>query len=181
MTVNTFDFQECMTMSDGVDAGADVRRIMTKNVSGVLNVFRAHKINDKSGIDWWAEHSSGKMIAVDLKVNRVEWKSRDGRTCLPLETWSNVERRHLGWTLRPEKKTDYVLWTFQDTGRWCLVPFLMLCRVFFDRKDGWSESFLVKRQFTRVGNGGYHSECVFVPIREVWAAIYQTFAGMNAA
>lgn len=148
MTANMFDFQACMTMSEGVDAGADVRQIMTKNVSGVLNVFRAHKINDKSGIDWWAEHSSGKMIAIDLKVNRVEWKphikSGDKRTCLPLETWSNVERKNVGWTLQPEKKTDYVLWTFQDTGRWCLVPFLMLCRVFRDKKDEWMQDFFGK-------------------------------------
>jgi hypothetical protein len=43
--------------------------------------------------------------------------------------------------------------------------------------QAWREQHKTRQQFTPRQSGGYHSECVFVPRREVWAEIYRTFGG----
>lgn len=177
MIAKVYRFDDMLCMSQGKTEACTVKQIMVENVPGILNVFPAHSTNDKNGTDWWAEHASGKMLSIDAKVRSKDFGKKD----VALETWSNVERKNPGWTVCESKRTDYVLWTWTDTGRWCLVPFPMLCAAFRVNMEDWVGRYRVARQFTPVGASGYHSECVFVPIREVWAAIYQAFAGMHAA
>jgi hypothetical protein len=69
------------------------------------------------------------------------------------------------------------LWLWKDTGRWCMIPFPMLCTVFRENVDNWKQRYKVARQYTPRACGGYHSECVFVDRCEVWAAIYKRFSG----
>lgn len=83
----------------------------------------------------------------------------------------------VGWTRDPNKRCDYILWLWQDTGRFCLVPFQMLCKVFSGNWMNWKSQFKTRKQKTRRASGDYHSECVFVPRREVWAEIYRQFGG----
>jgi hypothetical protein len=92
-----------------------------------------------------------------------------------------IERRKIGWTRDPSKRTDFVLWHWQDTGRWCLVPFPMLCKVFGEFCPAWASpgsGYRRARQFTP--DGRYHSECVFVPRQVVWDAILERFGGATA-
>jgi len=71
-----------------------------------------------------------------------------------------------------------VLWLWADTKRFCLVPFPMLCKVFEQQWQAWSKHYKTRQQFTpRSGGSGYRSECVFVPRKEVWAAIYRQYGG----
>jgi hypothetical protein len=39
----------------------------------------------------------------------------------------------------------------------------------------WATFRKVRRQYTK--DRGYHSECVFVPRREIWSEIYRRFSG----
>jgi hypothetical protein len=173
-----YDFNERMQMSDGVAALSDVASILMCQIPGAVSVRRAASVNDKQGVDWWVELSSARHIAVDAKVRQSDWAaSHPEEDDLALETWSVVEKHIQGWTRDTEKRCDYVLWLWADTGRFCLVPFPMLCRVFGQKWDTWRNQYKTRKQFTRRGDSGYHSECVFVPRRVVWASIYRQFGG----
>lgn len=175
MTATTYRFDDTMQMSKGVAESADVRGILCANIPGIVNVHPAHVTNDKNGTDWWAEHCCGKMLSVDAKIRSKDF----GKNDLALETWSNMERHVPGWTLRDDKRTDYILWLWKDTRRWCLLPFPFLCAAFKKHKDFWIAQYGTSNQFTSDATPPFHSQCIFVPIREIWAAIYRMYAGYN--
>lgn len=173
-----YGFGERMAMSDGVASSSDVRTVLMEQIPGAVSVSKAATANDKQGIDWWVELSTAKHLSVDAKVRAEDWAaSHPGEDDLALETWSVVEKQVVGWTRDRNKKCDYVLWLWADTGRFCLVPFPMLCKVFTEHWKTWAERYKLRRQFTPRGGFGYHSECVFVPRRIVWATIYNQFGG----
>ena len=165
-------------MSEGVSESADVCTILMDNIPGALNVIKAHAKNDRTGVDWWVELPGARFLAVDAKVRQSDWAAaHPDQDDLALETWSVVEKHVPGWTRCEDKTCDYILWLWTDTGRFCLVPFRMLCKVFQHRWQDWSEKYRTAKQFTKQNGGGYHSECVFVDRREVWAEIYRTYGG----
>jgi hypothetical protein len=172
------DFNERMRMSDGVAATDDVRTILVGEIPGAVSAVRASNVNDRQGVDWWVEMSTARHLAVDVKVREHDWAAtHPDEDDLALETWSVVESQKIGWTRDESKRCDYILWLWQDTRRFCLLPFPMLCRVFNDQWRSWTKQFKTKRQKTSWNSGTYHSECVFVPRREVWAEIYRKFSG----
>lgn len=177
MRVASYEFGERMVMSDGVNEQADIRSILLESIPGAQTVTRANRQDDKTGVDWWVKMASGASLAVDAKVREEDWASR-GKDDLALETWSVVECEVVGWTRNPAKRTDYVLWLWKDTGRYCLIPFAPLCAVFSDNWQTWAQAYQTNKQHTPWNGNGYHSECVFVPRREVWKAIYLRYNGV---
>ena len=177
-----YGFEERLAMSSGVAASADVRSILLKHIPGAVNAHQAATVNDRQGIDWWVEMSTAKHLAVDAKVREQDWAARNPHEDdLALESWSVVEKQVPGWTRDVNKKCDYVLWLWKDTGRFCLVPFPMLCGVFSRRWQSWRVDYKTRQQHTPRANGGYHSECVFVPRRELWVEIYRQYGGQLEA
>jgi hypothetical protein len=178
MDPREYGFDDRLLMSNGHAASADIRDVLMQCIPGSLNAYKAAALNDRLGVDWWVEMSAARHLAVDAKVRELDWAAtHPDEDDLALETWSVVERGVIGWTRDETKKCDFVLWLWQNTGRYCLVPFPMLCRVFNENWEQWCCSYKVSQQHT-VGVGrDYHSECVFVPRREVWAKIYETFGG----
>jgi len=177
-----FTLQDQLAFSNGISESKDVVDILLRTIPGACNVHRAAHVNDRNGTDWWVEHASGKHLSIDAKVREVDWQKRHpDEDDLALETWSVCEKRIVGWTRNAEKRTDYILWLWVDTGRWCLLAFPMLCHVFTMKWMEWKERYKVRQQRTLPARGSisqpYHSECVFVPRREVWAEIYRTFGG----
>ena len=173
-------FDKQLKMSEGVCVSADVQTILLENIPGALNVLKAHTKNDRTGVDWWVEMPGARFLAVDAKVREVDWtKIKPEEDDLALETWSVVEKQVPGWTRCEDKTCDYVLWIWKDTGRFCLLPFRMLCKVFQGNWQRWTEQYKTKQQYTprNRNGGGYHSECVFVNRRELWAEMYRQFGG----
>lgn len=174
--MNQFDFKTQLGMSFGT--AVDVQQVLAE-LPGALGVEKAARSDDKNGTDYWIRHVRGTPISVDTKVRSKDPLQAYGKDDLALETWSAVDQK-IGWTLDETKRTDYILWWFTPTGRWVLVPFLQLCAAFKKRRDVWAEHrYRVERQWT-MSNGrraGWQSECVFVPRREIWAAIYKDFSG----
>lgn len=173
-----YGFHDRLKISEGVTRGASLEEILLANIPGACKVHLPHVSNDRNGTDRWVEMISGpSMLRIDAKVRTEDYafkpKPEDD---LALETWSVVEQKIVGWTRDTSKQTDFILWIWQDTGRWCLVPFRMLCRVFNDNWLAWRGEYKHKQQYTP-DFGGYHSECVFVPRKVVWSAIYDTFGG----
>ena len=135
-----YDFKEQLAMSEGVSANKSVRDILLTNIPGAVSVIRAHQMNDRSGVDYWVEMGYGGFVSVDIKVRDKDWAAK-GKDDLALETFSVVEKGIIGWTRNPHKRTDYILWFWKDTGRWCLLPFRMLCRVSADNWEDWKQRF----------------------------------------
>lgn len=177
MTIE-YGFSERMKISEGITHGASVDDILLQNIPGACKVHLPHVSNDRNGTDRWVELvNSHAMLRIDAKVRTEDFARRaTPQDDLALETWSVVEQEVVGWTRDMSKQTDFVLWLWQDSGRWCLVPFRMLCRVFNDNWRSWLGQYQHARQYTP-DFGGYHSECVFVPRKVVWATIYNTFGG----
>lgn len=176
---NEFDFNKQLEMSSGFTVKADVKSILLDLIPGAVAVTQAASENDKQGIDWWVELSTAKHLAVDAKVRSSDWAaSHPAEDDLALETWSVVEKNVVGWTRDNKKRCDYVLWLWTDTGRYCLIPFPMLCKVFSTHWEDWRTRYRTARQKTnRQFGDSYHSECTFVPRREIWSQIYKHFGG----
>lgn len=177
-----YGFDERLRMSSGVAAVADVKTILLANIPGAVSVTQAAAANDKQGIDWWVELNTARHLAVDAKVREQDWAAKNPHEDdLALESWSVVEKQVPGWTRDASKKCDFVLWLWKDTGRFCLIPFPMLCSVFSRQWVKWQEQHKTRQQYTPRANGGYHSECIFVPRREIWAEIYRQYGGTPEA
>jgi len=180
MDPREYGFSDRLVMSTGHAASSDVRSVLLESIPGALSASPSAKENDRLGVDWWVEMTGARHLAVDAKVREQDWAAtHPDEDDLALETWSVVEKNIVGWTRDVAKRCDYVLWLWADTGRYCLVPFPMLCRVFTDNWQRWSLEYKVRRQMTTGHFRDYHSECVFVPRREVWAEIYRTFGGQG--
>lgn len=178
MLPNEYDFDHQLLMSTGHAASVDVRGVLLSAIPGALEVRKAADENDRVGIDWWVEMVNARHLSVDAKVRPMDWAaSHPDEDDLALETWSVMERKIVGWTRDRKKQCDYVLWLWQETGRYCLVPFPMLCSVFSTHWEVWVTQYKVRTQKTKRFGSEYHSQCVFVPRKEVWRKIYETYGG----
>ena len=174
-----YSFADQLDGSRETPAAAEIKSILLQNISGAVAVYPAHACNDRRGTDFWVENQRGDHLSVDAKVRAEDWAAKpDPMDDLALETWSVVEAQKIGWTRDATKRTDYVVCYWTDTGRWCLVPFPMLCLVFQKRWQNWSQRYDTHQQYTP-DYGGYHSECVFVPRMEVWNEIYRHYSGVS--
>lgn len=175
--IRQFGFQEQLVISTGTAANKTIGMILIDVIPGAQRAIQSLKMDDRTGVDWWVEtQASDRRIAVDCKIREDDPLPRFGKDDLALETWSVVEKKVIGWSLDDTKRTDYVFWIFKDTGRWCVVPFALLVRAFSAKKDEWIRMFRVAKQNT---DGRYHSECVFVDRRELWAEIYRQAHGTS--
>lgn len=171
-----YDFFRQLEMSQGISDGHDIRTLLLDAIPGAVQAEQASNADDRIGIDWWVTLGNGKRLAVDLKVRAEDWANR-GKDDLALETWSVVDRQVVGWTRDASKHCDRVLWVWQDTGRWCLIPFPELCDVFQVQWHRWAVSYGTWRQSTTRNGRRYQSECIFVPRKVVWRAIYNQYGG----
>lgn len=175
---NEYGFNEQLAMSSGFAVNADVKSVLLDLIPGAVSVKQAATENDKQGIDWWVELSTAKHLAVDAKVRETDWaSSHPNDDDLALETWSVVDKRIVGWTRDTNKKCDYVLWLWKDTGRFCLIPFPMLLKVFLTNWREWRKTYKCAVQTTTRHSDSYRSECVFVPRSVIWGCIFDQFGG----
>jgi hypothetical protein len=180
MTPREYGFDERLVMSNGHAASTDVRDVLIDCIPGARKVHKSCGDNDRIGVDWWVEMVGGRMLGVDAKVRELDWAANHpDEDDLALETWSVIEQGVVGWTRDESKRCDYVLWLWTDSKRFCLVPFPMLCAAFKARWQDWKKIYKVRQQSTPWNGGAYHSECVFVDRRELWAEIYRQYGGQG--
>ena len=175
-----YSFDKQLVMSQGVSISQDVAKILLQEIPGAVGVYSAHQSNDRNGTDYWVEHERGTHLSVDVKVRQEDWAAKpesDRADDLALETWSVVEKQKIGWTRDATKRSDFILWLWPKTDRWCLLPFPLLCQVFQQNWQKWSACYKTRQQYTPE-MGGFHSECVFVPRMVVWDEIYQLYSGI---
>jgi hypothetical protein len=181
MAPREYGFDERFLMSNGRSANADVSDILWSSIPGTKSVTRAGESDDRMGIDWWVERTNERALSVDVKIRSKDYSAVNPKADdLALETWSVVEREIIGWTRDELKQCDFILWLWKDTGRWCLLPFPMLCRVFQELWQEWSATYRTERQKTTDRRTPYHSEVVFVPRRLIWREMYKKYGGVSA-
>lgn len=171
MTERVFEFNKQLIMSNGAAINKSIGEILLESIPGSLRAIQSLTSMDRKGIDWLLDMESGEFCKVDCKIRDFDPIKMYGKHCddVALETWSVVEKKIIGWSLDEKKQTDYIFWLWKDTGRWCLVPFLLLVKAFKAKRDEWLCTYRVARQNTE---NRYHSECVFVNRRELFKEIY---------
>lgn len=151
--VTFYDFNERLAWSAGfLDAG--IAQILQDRLPGCTKVVKATNNEDRSGTDYWAIRDDLPPLSVDVKVRQKDY----GKDDVALETWSVLGEK-VGWTRDFRKRTDFVLWHWQDSGRFFLVSFPALCEVFTRYWENWSAKYKTAVQTS----GSWKSECVFVP------------------
>lgn len=173
-----YGFDERLEMSEGVCDDQNIAALLVARIRGAVAAHRSHVSNDRTGVDWWVElESQDRHLGVDVKARAEDYALR-GADDYALETWSVVEDKVPGWTRDALKKTDYILFFWAETGRFALVPFRLLLAVFEEKWELWSSMYRTAVQRTTGGRGrDWHSQCVFVPRRVVWGALYEKFSG----
>lgn len=180
MQPREYGFQERLLFSHGQSTNVTVQDVLLAEIPGAVTCESASLSEDKNGTDWWVHRHNGRSLSVDCKIRKEDWSVKPapyGSDDLALETYSVIESKVVGWTRNADKQTDYILWLWLDTGRWCLVPFPLLCAVFADKWAEWRGLYKTRKQKTTQGRREWHSECVFVPRRIVWREIYIRFSG----
>ncbi len=161
-SVRNYDFTEQFAYSEGVANDGHLEIILRDRIPQCMNVTRATEIEDRSGTDYWAHRGGGlRPLSIDLKARAVDplnftFNPSDD---VALETWSVIGQK-VGWTRDESKTTDYILWFWQPTRRFLLIPFPPLCKVFQRYWKSWREQYEVPPP---QNSGGWQSECVYVP------------------
>lgn len=178
MNDKSFNFQDQIKMSEGVSNKKDIKEIILSRFPTAIQVEKATTSDDKSGTDYWVTIKSGQKLSIDVKVRKKDYsKDNPNKDDLALEVWSVINRR-VGWTRDTEKRTDYILWIWLDTGRWMLIPFPVLCDIFVKNWEGWCKKYYAPIQETKNPNGSsWKSQCVFVPRKLIWTEYYTNFGG----
>jgi hypothetical protein len=172
-----YDFTERVLMSHGVSANRNIRDILLERIPGSVNAHPAHITNDRNGTDYWVEHMSGKHLSVDCKIREEDYFKKQGCDDLALEIWSVKETGKVGWTRDTSKRTDFILWYWNDTGRYCFVPFPELCNAMQTKWQEWARRYKTAEQRSWDNGRTWTSECVFVPRREVHVEMYRQNSG----
>jgi hypothetical protein len=159
--VTVYEFQEQLQWSEGVVATEDdLLRVLRSRIPGCIERERAAASDDRQGTDYWAHRRHGlRPLSIDLKARSEDPIETRGADDVALETWSVTEHQKVGWTRDETKQTDYILWMWQPTKRFLLVPFPALCKCFQHYWQAWAKEYKCYTQ----DSGGWHSECVFVP------------------
>lgn len=151
-----YDFNERLVWSNGFLNGG-IERILRDRIPACLGVCKADRNSDRNGTDYWAQREGLPPLSIDVKIRDEDYRKR-GFDDLALETWSVIDIKP-GWTRDTSKRTDYVLWFWQDTRRFFICAFPPLCRVFRLYWQEWRDEYRTAVQ----SSGAWQSECVFVP------------------
>ena len=171
--VKAFDFDQQLAMSQTTEVETAIRRVLFEKIPNLLGVHKAHKKNDLRGVDYWLE-LPGRMQTVDVKVRENDFSMKGNSDNVCLELVANIKKDKPGWTLDPDKITDWVLVYFKDTGRSYLYPFQMLQAVTLRERARWKADLkMTAQQVTKTLSGSYISESMFVSNRDIWASMYR--------
>lgn len=141
-----------------------------------IDVAKSNRQDDLNGVDYWVTLRNGKRLGVDIK-NRTTDPSLYYKKIqdVALEIYSKVQGYVVGWTGDPSKITDYIVWYYIETKRWCVFPFKPMRSAFIRNGDHWAGIYKTAKQTTTYEptEERWQSECVFVPNTVVWEAMQE--------
>lgn len=172
------NFQRSKERSETPDAKAGIEKALHAQLPGLLAIHQAAKANDMAGIDYWLEFAGGIMRSVDVKMRSRDYEA-EGKPGLALETWSNVDAKKVGWSRDPSKLCDYIMFYWLSSERSYLVDFRQLQPLFAREWQNWRGKYGPVIQ-PNDGRNPYHSECLFMPTRDLAAALYWEYTNAPA-
>jgi hypothetical protein len=179
MTERDYWFAEQYRMSEGVQTIGSIEDILLEHIPGAERVERAKEEDDKKGTDYWVYRKGVKKpVGIDVKIRSIDPIMQYSMDDLALEIWSVIDRNDnnkIGWTLDNSKETDFILWFFEPTKRFVLLPFLHLLAVTTEHMPMWEKTYKVSTQGS--DDKRWRSMCVFVPRKVVLGAITARFYG----
>lgn len=183
--MNEYAFHERLAFSTAHREGRSYEQLIRDMLPGIVSVEKTNVTVDKTGIDYIARLRGGAPVNIDLKtrdkgcssywmwgVNKLP-PSKVRQEEIALEIWSvkpeNGRRGKVGWTLDEAKLTHYTLHVYDgsDSQRVFLLPFQLLRKAFRTNVRAWQNTYRIESQ----SSGGWHSECIFVPVSIVQDAI----------
>jgi hypothetical protein len=169
--MNTRNFFNDLAMSDQPKVVDSIKLGCHEYWPELLNVHKAHVQNDKLGCDYWLEFPNCKQETLDVKVRKSDYSvhpsNPDDRTAC-LELLSNVDTGKVGWTLDADKRTDWVMFFYIDTGK-----------AFFYNARQLRSAVAANLSYLKLtgkpsvqSTGNYKSTSLFVSHRELGKVIY---------
>jgi hypothetical protein len=168
-------FKQDLSESQAPSADDAVRQAIKYRFPDCLGIHQAHETNDRLGADYFLQYPGGRFESVDVKIRKVDWSAK-GKPNLCLEILSNVEQNKIGWTLDPNKITDWVFFYFLDTQKNYRFNFKQLRQAFSENMDDLITKGEMSEQKTGTGGKNYTSKSVFVTYRDLALAICRTEA-----
>jgi len=160
------NFRQDLRETETTEVDAKVRKALKKHFPACETIIKNDVKGNDGGVDYYVSNFIYEY-KIDVKVRKRSSKDGD----VALELWSNKEVGKVGWTLDSSKKTDYIVWIWDD-GHSEIFYFKDILEVFEERKDIWEKEFFAPTQKTGSGGTYYTSQCVFVPISTLKEAIY---------
>ncbi len=172
-----------------------MKKILLERFTGAEQVTPSSRGSDAMGIDYLIEFPT-RWITVDVKIRDKDFaweRHRENRTWkldVVLELWS-VDKKKKGWPLDINKRCDYVMWFWKDSGRVLIRPFLPLFAALTANLDRWRSIYPPHFQETvdrggpngygpnGYGPNGYKSEFICVPVDVLDAAITEQMGGFS--
>ncbi len=128
--IREFSFDERLAFSHGHAANeTGVFEFLRYRIPNYKGIVTAAPADDRSGCDYYIERHGppgGRLasIGIDLKRRSMDYSQQSPPSDdLALESFSVIEQGIVGWTRNGSKATDYVLWYWEDTGRFFLALF----------------------------------------------------------
>ncbi len=162
-----------------------------QRLPGAIGVEIATPTEDRQGTDWWVNMASGDRISIDVKSGRKDHRTDDTHLVNGLiafdrllieetsQVWPNGDEV-IGWTHDLKKRTDYILYFWEDTGRSELLPFHLLCAAAIRNNKiwrsrcypeirGWYKCDSKHNEYN--GRPTYRTDFILVPRVHVWDAM----------
>lgn len=171
-------FNDCLAFSLGEREAVDAE-ILKELIPDCVKVDKTDVEMDKSGIDYIATLKDGSTVTIDAKTRRPGAKKwwNYGEPELPLEKYSVVEIKEIGWLFKDSKvHPDYILFTFDksDTDKCYFIPYTLLRKACYRNGREWKAKYPLKVQ----PNIGYSSNALMVPASVVINAVRDCMEGM---
>ena len=174
MYVTTHNFRNYLEYSINPELIQKDIETIKKLFPDAVRIEKTPTNKDDGGVDYWV-YLEGKRYGIDIKRRTAGcskfWKEGPE---LALELWSNVEKRQIGWTLDESKKTDIVIFIFDDSDFEQAIWFWFkeLLAVFQKQGRNWYDTYFSQYQKTfGINEKWYHSRVLFVPFIVVWTEI----------
>lgn len=170
-----FDFNRQLSESHKYET-EDVLLDLKSYFSDLLQLFKAHELNDRRGIDYYLEFPNGKIETVDVKIRYKDY----GENSNVIELTSGNKA---GWTLDNSKLTDWIFYKWLDTGRSELFHARQLREATNRNIEQWKKVYPTTTQISHHNGKCWSSNSMFVASRDIWKAIYSKYAkgGENEA
>ncbi len=161
-------FYKDINFSQGIEVGKDgILNHLLTSIPGSIEIVRANGVEDRHGTDWWIIRDNGlPFISVDMKHRRecpIEKYGRDDACIETCSVFVNGERRKLGWSINPAKRTDLICYTWPTATskrRFWVVYFPFLCAAATAHWHEWAAKYK-ERQTRPELNDGYVTLSVY--------------------